>query len=369
MAAHRNVFTALTRRNVTRANRLLGASALCSSPSSTKTVPVSCTLCQWRSFSAPARVQKDAKSANPIKPNTIDSPSSPAVEATEAPASSPATPGPLADAPRSYGKRVDEFTPTPLSRPIGMQSPPVPGDNSGIDARTLKQKRDDFVDYEKHLIRRQELKSKIVKPYFRDWTNLQFYEGKTFIAPPRLFRNDVSLYFPNLVGERLLSADKALVKSTQNDTTPLFQQNAATIVAFFSSLWAENQVRSFTSAEENPELAEVLEANSGPGKAQLMHINYEDNAMKAWLVRRFTGSLKKRISPRDWEQYMLVTQGVTDDIREHIGLLNAKVGYVYLVDQNCRIRWAGSGPSQLEERQSLVKGVQRLLAEVKNEWS
>lgn len=157
MAAHRNVFTALTRRNVTRANRLLGASALCSSPSSTKTVPVSCTLCQWRSFSAPARVQKDAKSANPIKPNTIDSPSSPAVEATEAPASSPATPGPLADAPRSYGKRVDEFTPTPLSRPIGMQSPPVPGDNSGIDARTLKQKRDDFVDYEKHLIRRQEL--------------------------------------------------------------------------------------------------------------------------------------------------------------------------------------------------------------------
>ncbi|CAK7263254.1 Mitochondrial ATPase complex subunit atp10 [Sporothrix epigloea] len=366
MAIQRNVIAALSRRNVSRASSLLGAAALFPPSTFTHTVPASCVLCQWRLFSAPARARKDAKPATTSGPK-VSAPPGPEGESREASASPPVVPGPLADAPRSYGKRVDEFTPTPLSRPIGMATPPMPGDNSGIDARTLKEKRDDFVNYEKHLIRRQELKSKIVKPYFRDWTNLQFYEGKTFISPPRLFRKDLSLFFPNLVGERLLSADKVLARSTQNDTTPLFQQNAATVVAFFSSLWAENQVRSFVSAEENPALAAVLEANGGPGEARLMHINYEDNAMKAWLVRRFTGSLKKRIGPRDWEQYMLVTQGVTDDIRENIGLLNAKVGYVYLVDQDCRIRWAGSGPSQPEERQSLVKGVQRLLAEAKNE--
>ncbi|CAK7222864.1 Mitochondrial ATPase complex subunit atp10 [Sporothrix curviconia] len=365
MATQRISLAALSRRKAATASPLLWASPLpFSSSTSAPAVTVSsCMLCQWRTFSASARVRKAVQPATPTKPT-------PAEEGTEAaPAAPPAMPSPLADAPRSYGKRVEEFTPTPLSRPIGMQTPPMAGDNSGIDARTLQQKRDDFVNYEKHLVRRKELKSKIVKPYFRDWTNLQFYEGKTFISPPRLFRNDVSLFFPNLVGQRLLSADKAVAKSAQNDTTPAFEQNAATVVAFFSSLWAENQVRSFVSAEANPELAELLTANSGPGKAQLMHINYEDNAMKAWLVRRFTGSLKKRIDKRDWEQYMLVTQGVTDEIRENIGLLNAKVGYVYLVDQNCRIRWAGSGPSQPEERQSLVKGVQRLLAEAKNERS
>ncbi|CAK7211201.1 Mitochondrial ATPase complex subunit atp10 [Sporothrix bragantina] len=370
MASQRISLAVRSRRKAPTASSLLWTSPLSFSSTSTPAVTASCMLCQWRTFSASARVLKDVKPAAPAKPQAgASSPPKPAAEGTEAPAAPPAMPSPLADAPRSYGKRLDEFTPTPLSRPIGMQTPPVAGDNSGIDARTLQQKRDDFVNYEKHLIRRKELKSKMVKPYFRDWTNLQFYEGKTFISPPRLFRNDVSLYFPNLVGQRLLSADKAAAKSAQNDTTPMFEQNAATIVAFFSSLWAENQVRSFVSADANPELAEVLTANSGPGKAQLMHINYEDNAMKAWLVRRFTSSLKKRIDKRDWEQYMLVTQGVTDDIRENIGLLNAKVGYVYLVDKDCRIRWAGSGPSQPEERHSLVKGVQRLLAEAKTERS
>lgn len=284
------------------------------------------------------------------------------------PATPPPPPSPLAEAPRSYGKRVDEYTPMPLSRPIGMPEPPNPGENSGLDLRSIKEKRDDFVNYDKHLVRRQELKATIAKPYFRDWSNLKFNKGKTFVAPPRLFRGDVSLYFPNLVGQRLMSADKAVASSELSDTTPMIEQQAATVVAVFSSLWAENQIRSFVSAEANPALAEVLDANQGAvGKAQLIQVNVEENAMRAWLVRRFTGSMKKRINERDWENYMLVRRGISDSIRENIGLLNSKVGYVYLVDRHCRIRWAGSGPSEPEERQSLVKGVQRLLSEAKNE--
>jgi mitochondrial ATPase complex subunit ATP10 len=92
----------------------------------------SCLLCQWRSFSISYRrhAEKDTRT----KP-----------------------PSPLDEAPRAYGKAVDQFTPKPLSRPIGLPNPPRPGENTGIDRRTLKERRDDFVNYDKHLIRRKQL--------------------------------------------------------------------------------------------------------------------------------------------------------------------------------------------------------------------
>ena len=44
---------------------------------------------------------------------------------------------------------------------------------------------------------------------------MQFHKGKTFIAPPRLFKGDLSLYFPNLYGRTLLKGNSA-----SQDTTP-----------------------------------------------------------------------------------------------------------------------------------------------------
>lgn len=105
---------------------------------------VTCLLCQQRAFTT----SYGLFAAQPTPPKE---------EQAQPVANVPQARGPLANVPRSHGKRVEEFTPTTLSRPIGFNYPPIPGENTGIDVRSIKQRRDDFVNYEKHLARREEL--------------------------------------------------------------------------------------------------------------------------------------------------------------------------------------------------------------------
>ncbi|KAI2629745.1 ATP10 protein-domain-containing protein [Hypoxylon sp. NC1633] len=318
-----------------------------------------CLFCQSRTFHTSYRVLAEQRTAK-IAASAKAASNQPAESKTpSAPAPTKAIPpSPLEDAPRAYGKRLEEFTPKPLSRPIGMHLPPQPGENTGIDFRTLKQRRDDFVDYEKHLRRREELKSKMSRPYFRDWGNLSFHKGKTFIAPPRPFKGDLALFFPNLYGQTVLKSDRL-----PRDTTPVLQGKIS-VVSIFSSLWAENQAKTFVSKESNPELEATLEQNKDV--AQQVWINIEENTMKAWLIKMFISGIRKRIGEPNWGRYFVVRKGVSDEIRESIGLLNSSVGYTYLVDGECRIRWAGSGPSEVHEREGLVKATRRLVEEQKS---
>ena len=56
-------------------------------------------------------------------------------------------------------------------------------------------------------------------------------------------------------------------------------------------------------------------------------------------------------------------------MRDAMGLLNSKVGYTYLLDGACRIRWAGSGIAEGDEREGLVRGVRKLIEEAKGKKS
>ncbi|KAI5866845.1 ATP10 protein-domain-containing protein [Durotheca rogersii] len=317
----------------------------------------SCLRCQSRAFSSSYRLQAEQRpspAAQAAAKTAATSPPPPGKSPTTPP---PKTipPSPLADVPRADGERVESFTPKPLLRPIGMPNPPRPGENTGVDLRTLKQRRDDFVNYEKHLEKREELKKKLLRPYFRDWGNLSFHKGKTFIAPPRPFKRELSLFFPNLRGATPLAGDRG-----PRDTTPALRGRVS-VVSVFSGAWAERQAGSFAAAESNPELERALER--GGGRARRAWVNVEENALKRALVRLFAGAARRRVGEPDRDRYFLVARGVTDDIRERLGLLNRSVGYVYLLDADCRIRWAGSGPSEDHERRGLANAVLHLLEE------
>ncbi|KAA8567007.1 hypothetical protein EYC84_010094 [Monilinia fructicola] len=277
----------------------------------------SCLLCQWRSFTTTYR-----------RFNEKETPSAPA----------PATPSVLDEAPRASGKRVESFTPKPLDRAIGLPNPPRAGDNSGLDTRTLKQKRDDFVNWDKHLEKRKKLTAAMAKPYYREWT-------------------DRALYFPNLSG-RTLEPDSTLYENT----TPILEGKVS-VVSVFSGAWAENQAATFASEKSNPGLHELVRNNKEA--AQMVHINIEENYLKAMLIKLFRSSLRRKLPKWMWKRYFVVQKGLTDEMKDAIGLLNSKVGYTYILDGECKIRWAGSGPAEEYEKDGLVKSVTRLLEDAK----
>ncbi|KAK8873228.1 ATP10 protein-domain-containing protein [Apiospora arundinis] len=327
-----------------------------------------CRLCQSRSFSTSYRwLAAEQPSTKKVRSaTTTNNPSKAATAATGAQAPQKVVVPPpseqFAAAPRGYGKRVEEFTPVPLSRPIGMQYPPEEGQNTGIDERTWNQRRKEFstmsssARWSQHLERREELKEKFRRPYFRDWGNLSFHKGKTFYPPPRLFKGDVSLYFPNLYGRTLIKGKG----SPERDTTPTLVGKTS-VISIFSGTWADNQAKTFAGSAQNPALAKLLADNGDI--AQHVSINVESDGLKHMLIRLFLGGIRKQVGEANWGKYFIVKNPLSDEIRENVGLLNGKVGYVYLVDSLCRIRWAGSGDANDEEREGLVKGLQRLIDE------
>lgn len=154
-------------------------------------------------------------------------------------------------------------------------------------------------------------------------------------------------------------------KDPQDTTTIL--RGKVSVVNLFCSLWGEEQTTTFTGnfsgADRNPALKELLAQNSK--FAQRIDINFEENRMKAWLVKRFLGNVRKKFPAEQHSRYFLVEKGFDETLKEAVGMVNKFVGYVYLVDADCRIRWAGSGPAHPDELESMHSALEKLIAEQK----
>ena len=161
------------------------------------------------------------------------------------------------------------------------------------------------------------------------------------------------MYFPNMQGYTL--EDSKSIHDTTNALKGKFS-----IVSLVSEQWAERQAKSYTDPGQNPALAAEIERLKDKG-LQKVFINVQEDRLKALIVRLSLNYWRKNTPKEDWHRTFLVRRGITDYTRRDINMPNKKIGHVYLVDGNCKIRWAGCGDATDMERESLVYCVRRLV--------
>lgn len=277
--------------------------------------------------------------------------------------SNPTNKSAISKIPIPAGPRSQKFTPSVLTRPVGLPYPPRPGQNSPNTTGYVNP----YVSRESADARRRVLVRAFARPYFQEWKRLDHFKGKSFVGGERLFRRDKALWFPNMVGWTLLKNDGR--QGEMRDTTPMLKGKVS-LVGIQSSLWAEEQVKTFIGDKENPELKALVEGSGG--LVQKVQVVIQDHWFKALLMKLFRNNFRKEIPEKEWGRFFLVRlardtgKGLPEDVRDAMGLLNSQVGYVYLVDAQCRIRWAGSGHAWEGESKHLNAGVRRLIEEAKD---
>lgn len=83
-----------------------------------------------------------------------------------------------------------------------------------------------------------------------------------------------------------------------------------------------------------------------------MQINLQENLLKSWLVSLFLSSIAKT-TPKELHPTYLVSNQNVELFRDPLSMTNKHIGYVYLVDENVKVRWAGCADAKVEEIQAL----------------
>ncbi|WRT68261.1 uncharacterized protein IL334_005237 [Kwoniella shivajii] len=232
----------------------------------------------------------------------------------------------------------------PLPRPLGVFNPP------SSNRKTWSQKKEELLDDDRHKAKRKALVKEATQGYFHDYNRARVDGGgKLWIAPSVLIREDKALYFPDITGKSLLG--------NETHTTDLMRGKVS-LVSVITTRLSEEHEQSFTKP--------VLEDIAGHPEFNFVQINHQENKLKAMLVSFLISSLKRTIPQDRWGSY-LISGGEWNrvDITNPLGIENKLLGYIYLVDQNLKVRWAGCGMSTPDEAQALRRATAVLLGRIK----
>lgn len=247
-----------------------------------------------------------------------------------------------------------------LHKPIGVETKPKDTDNPFRDPRGIVQRWRDFMDPVKNKERQEILEREMARSGMYDVYTFRHTRGKLFHSPPTYWKAEKSLYMPNFTGQDLQSSK---VKGTSSTL-----KGKISVVRMFSSKVGEEKSQSYFSYPDKnyltPEGYETF-LESYPN-SQIVDINVTENALKALFVKMSKSGIRKTLHKSRMDKYFIVPKkGLDINIRESIQFINSFSGFIYVLDQEGRIRWAACGDANDSERNLLWRTVRALEKEYK----
>lgn len=249
----------------------------------------------------------------------------------------------------SVARAAEEANKIPLQYlqiPLGVKEAPVAMTGqqlSKISAIKDPSKKKEMLAYQRKLLVRQ-----MRQPYYYDLHSMRSHGGKIWKGPQTMIKENKALYFPDIMGVSLL--DRNTVSTTQ------FLKGNVSVVSVLTSRLSSDHIKSFV--EPN------LEQFQDNPHFKYVQINLQQNAIKSYLVSLFLSGLRKETPQAFQPSYIFARQNM-ELLRPRLGLQNQYLGYVFLVDEHCRVRWAGCAFADQEERNALWSSVGVLLERVR----
>lgn len=246
-------------------------------------------------------------------------------------------------------KTLSETSKPPITKPGNITRPfglPAPILLNPPSATKWSLKNDVFGEDAKEMRQRQ-LDHDIKHSPFYESKSFTNTNGKIFNAPISYFKLDKALYFPNFIAKSL--------QGTERQIHDMFKDKVS-LVRVFSTVSGEQCTESFLKHDEVDYLKDYEQFISRFPHSQIIDINIPHGWAKSLIVNIVKGSIKRSLPETRRDNYFVVPEKLFSyDIKQELNCDNSCSGYIYLVDQNGKIRWAASGYSDEKEQQLLWK--------------
>lgn len=239
----------------------------------------------------------------------------------------------------------------PITRPFGFDSKVT---ISGTDASVLnafstaaKEKRQKQLDHD------------IVHSPFYESKSFANTEGKIFSPPVSYFKRDKAKYFPNFTGYTLSNHKESLYDILKGKVT---------ILRIFSTISGENCTNTYVEKHLSKDgYEEFLQKYP---HAQIVDLNIPQSWIKGMFVKLAKSNLRNIVAPARHDKYFILPNSMFSvDVKKTLKCDNMCSGYLYVLDDEGRIRWATSGYADNEEEAVLwktVKGIEKEITGASN---